>query len=135
MGAQQQMLLAAAAAGLIVSIQPIAITIAGGASTNTQTVTSVTTANSCIVFGGCQNTDSTTIDGSNDYGYLTLTNSTTVTATRAGTAATTLTIKGTLIQWKSSAIKSIQTGTIVIGSGATSNTATITSVTATNAIC
>lgn len=121
-------------AGLIQNLQPFAITIASAGTSNTGTVTSVDTTRSTIVYGGVQSGDTSSSDGTNDFCTFVLTNATTITITRTGTGAFTLIGKGTLIQWKSGVVKSISQGTIVIGSGSTSNTASFTAVTSGNAI-
>ncbi len=119
---------------IIESIQAFSITIGTGATSNTATITSVNTSYSMIVWGGMQNTNSAALPVRTTEARVTLTNSTTVTATRNTSDATyTSTVKGFVVQFKSSVIQSIQSGTITIAG--TSNTATISSVTTTNALC
>lgn len=118
---------------LVVSIQPISITIANSATSGTATITSVNTSNAVLFYNGQSNNAATS---SPDVGMarIDLTNATTVTATRQSqNGSDTITIKGTVVEFSSAAIQSIQAGTITIGSGNTSNTATITSITTANA--
>lgn len=119
-------------ADIIVSIQAFEITIGTGAASNTATITSVDTTKSVIFFGGYTTTD--TAAGSTSCVRGELTNATTVTAYRnASSATSTCTLRGTVVEFASSAITSIQTGTITL-TGATSNTATISSVDTTKSV-
>lgn len=120
-------------AGIIQSIQQVTITIAAGSASNTATITSVDTTKACI-----WNQEFTSADTGNEFGEIfagvDLTNATTVTATRAissGTAA--VTVYCTVIEFVSSAITSIQKGTISLVNVA-SNTATISSVTTSRSV-
>ncbi len=71
--------------GGIKSIQRGVISIAGAASSNTATITSVDTAKAVISCLGSTGTDASTNSSS---GYVALTNATTVTATRGGSSGT-----------------------------------------------
>lgn len=114
------------------SIQPISITVAGAAS-NTQTVTSVTPANSILLDAGRTSSDASGFVNGGGLAWLTLTNATTVTATRGVNNADTAVIKGVLLEFLPGMLKSsTQCGTIAYAGG--SSTATITSVDTTKAI-
>ncbi len=118
---------------LTVGTQQFSITIAAGSTSNTATITAVTAANAFVLWQGQTGASIATAVNSKFQTAITLTNSTTVTATRGvSDAGNSVTIFGTVIEFTSAAIQSVQQGTIAIGSGSTSNTATITSVTTTN---
>jgi|GEM_PF-4972260 len=116
------------------SVQQVTITIANGATTGTATITGVVTANTDIVWGGIYHGDSgATMDSFAC--SITLTNTTTVTATRNTSAVGTLTVQATVVEYTAIALASaIQYGTITLGSTVTTNTATITAVTTANAV-
>jgi hypothetical protein len=118
---------------LTVSVQQVAITIAAGATSNTATITAVTAANAFVLWQGQKGSGSVSLVNSKFQTDITLTNSTTVTATRGvSDASNSVTIYGTVIEFVASAIQSIQQGTIAIGSAATTNTATISAVVTNN---
>lgn len=117
--------------GLIVSIQQASVSMTTGNTTGTATINSVTVANTALFYGG-QSPGAGT-DFTNEYGSVDLTNATTLTATRNTSATNTVTLYVTVVEWKSSAVNSIQSGTASTSSG-TSGTATITSVTTGNSI-
>lgn len=106
------------------SVQEVEITFSAGSTTGTGTITSVDTTRSIVLLNGWRsatNTDLTQL-----LCHLQLTNATTVTATRnTGTNASI--VRATVIQFKASAVSSVQQGTISLGT-TTSATATITSV-------
>ncbi len=114
-----------------VGVQHFSITIASGSTTGTATITAVGTGAFILRGGG---NSSTSASFGQDEAWLTLTNSTTITATRGtGTAGTTVTIKGCIIDGDTTnLIKSVQQGTITIVGGNASNTATINAVTDAN---
>lgn len=115
------------------SIQYFTITIATGVTSGTATISSVVANNAQIVWGGLNHGDSgATWDG---FGIaVTLTNSTTVTATRNTAETNTVTVQGCVVEYVSLTLNSaIQYGSITLGSSVTSNTATISSVTTANA--
>lgn len=121
-----------ASGSYIKSIQAFSITIASGSTSNTAAISSVTTNNAIIIFGGCEGDDGAS--AGRDYTYVTLTNSTTVTANRNSGTSATSTVKGTVVEFISSAINvAVQYGTITMGAAVGSNTATITSVDTTKA--
>jgi hypothetical protein len=133
-------LLKSGGSSIISSVQQISITIGGSSNSNTTTITSVDTSRSMVLWNGFT-TDAQADDAGNKFGnnivsgYLTLTNSTTVTATRGGNdGAKTVTLYGTVIEFAASAVTSIQRGTIAIGSGSTTNTATLSSITTSRSV-
>lgn len=126
---------AAASAGILQSApQQGEITIPAGSTSNTLTISSVTTANTVLLFDGWQ-TDNTGSQGRELFPIIALTNSTTITATRnTSNVSFGVTVRFTVVEFKSSAITSIQSGTISNGSGGTTATATITSVNTARAV-
>ncbi|NDF11896.1 MAG: hypothetical protein EB060_03650 [Proteobacteria bacterium] len=121
----------APASSPIVSVQEVAITIGSGATSNTASITSVNTSNAHVIFNGFL-TDITTLGGANKIQpRVELTSSTVVTAYR-NTAGGSVTVRATVIEWDSAWIQSIQTGTITIAAGSSSNTGTVSSVTTGN---
>lgn len=110
-----------AVTSLIKSIQTGEIVIAAGSTSNTASVTPVQTGNSCVFFGGiyCGNT---AVNATQDFGSLTLTNSSTVTAqTNSSDASFTRTLRYTLVEWMPGCINKIQSGT-TFGSSTTNDT-------------
>lgn len=105
------------------SIQQFSIAIGSGTTSNTAIINAVG-ANAFIVWGG-QETSSTTFGPAT--GQCTLTNSTTVKATRGLSDTHTTTINGVVIDPTSSLVTSAQFVNIAVVS-TTSNTATIASV-------
>lgn len=115
-----------APAGIVESVEQVSISIAAAATSNTATISSVTTSRSIVIFNGT--TNDTTSDSSGQFCRLDLTNSTTVTATRTNSTGN-LVVKGFVIQFKSGTTNSVQQGTITVaGISTTTNTATISSV-------
>lgn len=114
------------AAAAIQSIQQYASTSTANTTGDTVTITAVTTANSMIAYGGIKNA------AADDYKrtmfWDTLTNTTTVTFTRAAASASSRTYYGTVIEFKTGVLKTVNRGSIVV-SAVTSATATITAVT------
>lgn len=118
---------------IIQSIQHISITIGTSSSSNTATISSVTTSNTIVFYNGCTTTDTGTGgDVLNVDVYLSLSNATTVTATRAGNSNT-VTVLATIVEFVSGVLTSNQSGTISYTG--TSNTATIASVDTSKAVC
>lgn len=113
----------------ISSIQSFSITLTSGTS-GTATISSVNTSYAHVVFNG-YTSDGTGRNDSNT--RVELTNSTTVTAYRDGTAAN-VTVHGFVIEYDPSFVTSIQQGTISVGASDTSNTATISSVSTSNSL-
>ncbi|OWK47539.1 hypothetical protein [Fimbriiglobus ruber] len=119
------------ASGLINSVQPRSVTLTTANTSDTDTITSVVTANAMVVYAGCQvganNAPST-------FFYVPqLTGSTTVTLTRGGTSTTSRTMNYTVVEFASGVLNSVQRGTIALHN-VTSNTATITSVSTSHAV-
>lgn len=112
------------------SVQAFTITLTAPATSNTATISSVTTANCMLILTGSHGVQNSATD---DFADLVLTNSTTVTATRTGTLGD-MKVSGYVIEFEAGVIKSNQTGTISIGGGGTSNTGVITGVDTTKAI-
>jgi hypothetical protein len=110
----------------IKSIQPFSITIASGSLTGTATINSVNTTWSFIVPNGYDG--GTSAEWRSCFATLDLTNGTTVTATRAATGSTALTIKGMVVELEPGSVKSVQQISITIASSSGSNTQTINSV-------
>lgn len=121
-----------ATAGIIKSIQQIEFTIASGAATGTDTITSVDTANTVLFysygfFGGKRQTS--IVSGFDHIDVrVDLTNGTTVTATRGLGDTFAIDVVCTVVEYTAAAISSIQQGTVDITTGASSGTDTITSV-------
>ena len=113
-------------AGPIKSIQKVAITIASGSTSNTATISSVTTSNAILLFNG--NTTTQTTDYSSGTARIELTNGTTVTAYRGASNSDTVTIYGTVIEFNTGYLNSVQSGTVALSTSQTTNTATISTV-------
>lgn len=123
----------AAVNSVIKSIQQVSVTIGNAATSNTATITSVTTSNCIVLFEGATYTGTGgTTDVPSASCYVELTNSTTVTATRKG-SSNSITAYCTVIEFVSGFLTSNQAGTISYTG--TSSTATITSVDTTKAVC
>jgi hypothetical protein len=119
----------------VISTQQVAVTIASGSTTGTQTINWVDTTTSFLVWGGL------TASGANATSacaYIQLTNATTVTATRFNSNSDTVTVYCTVYFCTRRLIKSIQQGTAVFTSGKAggggSGTAGINAVNTTKAI-
>lgn len=112
------------ASALIQSVQAGTMTSTSSATTMTATITSITTANTVLLYDGATTASN---NDRNSMFYLTLTNSTTVTATRVQTGTSTRTVYFFALEFKSGILKSKQSGTTALTSS-TSNTSSITSV-------
>lgn len=107
---------------------PVVITIAAGATSGTATIAAVDATRTSLHRQGNTITDATG-EGRTQLADITLTNSTTVTATRGVSDATdSVTVYATLVEWSSSAVSRVQYGTVTIASGSSSGTASISSV-------
>jgi len=104
--------------------QQISITIAASTTSNTAAVSSVTTNKTWFSYGGFQGTST----AFNRLPRITLTSATVATANRTNGTSSTMTINGSIVEFKSADITSINRGTNVIASGSTSQATTITSV-------
>lgn len=121
-----------ATANLVTSVQRGTIAITTGTS-NTATISSVTTANSSVNILGHSNGNST-FDFEIDDPYLVLTSGTVVTAT-VGALLTSSTVSYQVINWNASALnQSTQPFLTAWTNSATSTTQTITSVNTANAM-
>lgn len=105
--------------------QQVAVTIAAGQTSATATLPNAVGANAFIIWQGSTYTG-TPNQFPSAMGYLQLTNSTTVTATRQSTTSD-LTLYGVVIDPKAALVTGIRQGTVNLSSSA-SATATITSV-------
>lgn len=114
------------------SVQEFTILIGTSATSNTATITSVDTSRSLIVWGGLSS-NATTANPAITSARVTLTNGTTVTAVRNTADATdTVTVSGTVVQFNSCAVSSVEYGTVSIAAASATGTAAISSVTTTN---
>jgi hypothetical protein len=108
-------------------VQQFSITIASGSLTGTATISAVGSG-AFILFGGINPSN-----GSNPslaFAYVTLTNSTTITATRNTSTSGTVVVTGSIVDGDTTnLIKSVQYGTVSIGAASTSGTAAINAVT------
>jgi hypothetical protein len=112
--------------GYIKSVQQVSITIAAGSSSNTASINAVSTATTFIIYQGTTTTLVGPTNTDHTWVRLTLTNSTTITATRQGTQDD-VTVKCTVIEATPSLVQNVQYGT-VSGTQVFTNTATIASV-------
>lgn len=114
-----------AAGGYLASdTQYFEITIAAGATTGTATISAVGSL-AFLQYGGFTTPETT---ANQAYARITLTDSTTVTATRnTSDAGNAVTVRGCVVDPNSSLVESVEYGTITV-SGAASNTATIGSI-------
>ncbi len=112
------------------AIQQFSITIASGALTGTASINAVGSG----AFILWQGINPTTTNPADNFAYLSLTNSTTITATRNTASTATPTINGCIVDGDTTnLIKSVQYGTVTIVNFGTSGTATISSITNNNA--
>jgi hypothetical protein len=113
---------------IIRSIQRGTIAISSGASSNTATITAVTTANTMLLYNGNSSDDASGDNPSRAQARITLTNSTTITATRGATTNNIPAVNYSAVEFFPGIVNSIQRGTITIADGDTDQAATITSV-------
>lgn len=117
------------ASGVVDSMQEFDISISNSLNTtNTATISSVTTAQSCIFPGGYRSDFGQFITLHDAVCYAELTNSTTVTATRNTASSFVPSIAGTIVEFNSTYINNIQRGVITMATGDTTDDTTITSV-------
>ncbi len=106
---------------IVSSIQQVEITIPAGSNSQTATITSVDTSRTLLFYGGLRAQGNATFD--QRFASVTFTNSTTLTAqTNTIDSSNSRTIKVTVFEYLSSAVSSIQYGTIAVSG----NTATAT---------
>lgn len=114
-------------------VQNFSITIGSGQSNGTATINAVGSG-AYIHYGGQNNTSSGNAC-STIFQNVTLTNSTTITASRNSSAATTITLKGSIVDADTTnLVRTIQYGTINIAGAATTGTSSISSVTLANSV-
>lgn len=122
------------ASGVVDSVQPFEISITDtGATTNTATISSVTTADS-VIFPAGQRLGATTFHLEDSSAHVKLTNATTLTITRNTAGTRVPTITGTVVEWASGNVESVQRGTVTMASGDTTKDVTVTSVTVANSV-
>ena len=120
-------------ASIIKSVQTGAFTILDSGTTSTITITSVNTGSAITILQGRDDSNGGTVctDSSVNWAVrLELTNPTTLTWTRGGTASIGTHSTGVyeVVEFYPSVVKSLQRGTISIASASTSNSVTISSV-------
>lgn len=125
---------AGSASGFFRSIQQVTITITSAQTSGTATITGVSAANTILIYGGITGSDTTPSIGISFCSTL-LTNSTTITAEKAGATNPSVTVNLTVLEFADNAISNIQTGNIVIATAAGTATATITSVVMADSLC
>jgi hypothetical protein len=113
----------------IKSVQRGTITLTGASTSNTATITAVVVANTILKYGGFTNTSTNTFNLPADpnamHMGITLTNTTTVTATRAtGLNYGTITVPYETAEYQAGALRQSAYGTIAISAAATA-TATV----------
>lgn len=112
-----------------VGVQQFSVTISSGSTTGTATISAVGSG-AFIIYGG--SITGATNGSGDDTAYLTLTNSTTITATAQASGVTQV-VTGCIIDGDTTnLIKSVQFGTVTIASGASTGTASISAVTNAN---
>ena len=126
-------LYAAAGGGIISSIQQMDLTIASSSATGTATITSVDTSRTAVFFSynnaGAVRQTLGNIDIAGTFCRVSLTNATTVTATRGSASAFSKDIVVTVVEYSAAAVDSVQQGTIAMTDEILTATDTITSVT------
>lgn len=115
------------------SVQHITVTIAGGATVGTTTITSVDTSLTALIVNGWINSTSSDANGKVQ-GYVQLTNATTVTATRGASSANATVVYVDVVTFDASMIQSIQYVSAAMASGSTSTAITISAVTVANTV-
>jgi hypothetical protein len=115
----------------VASVQPRAVTLTSANTSDTDTITSVTTGRTLLLYNGV----TTGNVGLENFCYnLELTGATQITLRRTGTSTTTKTVYYTALEFASGVVSSLQRGTLAVAS-ATSADATISSVSTSAAIC
>lgn len=110
------------------SVQAFEITIPVDATSATITISSIDPTRSVIFLGGITTTNTGTTYRQ-ILSRVEITNATTITAFRDSISATnTVTVRGTVVQFKASTVTSVQQSTVTIAASATSGTITISSV-------
>lgn len=128
-----------APSGIISSIQQVEITIADTDTTGTATISTVDTSRTAVFFsygnaGGARQADTTT-NVDLVCCRVSLTNATTVTATRGSSGeGVAKVLICTVVEFTDAAVDSVQQGTVTLTDTNTSNTATISSVTTSRSV-
>jgi hypothetical protein len=115
----------AAAASIIASIQPFSITLVSGVTSANAAIAAVDT-NLAAIFPGNFTQDNATVNGADTFTLCTLGDATTVVATRAGSVGN-IVLKGTVVEFNSAGVQSVQYGITTYVSAVASATATIAS--------
>lgn len=102
-------------------------------ASTTATITSVTTAQTMLIYGGWKYGGGAPTADVN-HRYVTLTDSTTVTGVMSGATGSNSSVAFGVIEFKATDIKSVNRSTINLASGSTSNTASISAVTTSKCI-
>lgn len=104
---------------VIQSIQPFTVTVNSGSTTaSTPLGLSVNTSNSMVLWNGQTTTNASTAQDSRVDCIVQLTGASTVTITRGNSSGDSVTVYGTIVEFVSSVVNSIQKGVITIGAGA-----------------
>lgn len=121
---------------LIRSSQHGLITLGNATATATATIDAVDTAQSIVLWSGGYGNQNTGNPPSSTFSVVDLTNATTITATRGSTSgANTLYVPYQVCEFAPGVFRSIQSGTVSMGNGVSTNTATITGVNTGKSIC
>lgn len=113
-------------AAAISRVQQGTVSIANNATSGTATITSVTTSRAAVLFLG-QTVTQTGLDIGFSCARLTLTNATTVTATRGVSNATSMVVGYVVVEFASGVTTQVQQASTTIAAGSTSATSTLTS--------
>lgn len=120
------------ASSIIKSIQHRSVTLTSANTSDTDTISSVNTGYTMLLYGGLTTASSTSPQ--NAFYNLVLTNGTTVTLSRNGTTTATRTIKYVVVEFMPWLLRrTVQRGTITLN-GVQENTATITAVSSRGAV-
>jgi hypothetical protein len=123
---------AAGATAYVTSVQHAAITIANGQTVGTATISSIDTTKTFLIYLGSNNDSNN--GGNVTRARVTLTNATTVTATRNTlSAGQSVIVNVVIVECDSNLIDSVEYGSVSI-SASTTGTATISSVTTTRSV-
>lgn len=117
------------ASGIVDSVQEFTIIITdSGAVTNTATISSVDTSRSAIFPGGYKTNDTGSVPQDDANCHVQLTNATTVTATRNATAVEQPAISGTVVEFASGKLDSVQRGVDTVASGSLTEDVTVSAI-------
>jgi len=110
---------------IINSIQRGSITLTAGETTEIATINSVNTTACIVLYGGITNSWNAESNFYRGLINLEITDSTTVTATRQNGTASSATVSWQVVEFSTSGIRSIQSGTIIVASGTVTNTGSL----------